>query len=218
MTDNHTYVAAFDLDKTLLSVNSSRLIVKESRKMGFMSRRDYRQAIYYSIVYKFDLKDANEIVISMMQWLKGLKESEIQEMAHKHAIPLLQKLVRPEMEKEIAYHRNNNARLLLLSSALPYFCQPMADFLGMQDVVCSSLIVKDDVFTGHAKRRLVFGPEKAVRMKEYCEEHNFSLDTAWYYGDAYTDRFILNAVGNPVVVKPEIKLAWMARRKGWKRV
>lgn len=199
-------------------MNSSRLVVKESRRMGFMSRREVRQAIYYSFVYKFDLKDPNKIVLSMMRWLKGLKESEIRDMAKEHAIPVLQEQVRPEMIAELQFHRDRNARLVLLSSALPYFCNPMAEFLGMDDVVCSRMEVRDDIFTGQSVGKLVYGVEKAVRMKAYCEQENFPLETAWYYGDAYTDRFVLHAVGNPVVVKPEIKLGWMARRNGWKRI
>lgn len=213
---NHSYLAAFDLDKTLLSVNSSRLLVRESRRHGYMSKKDFRQAIYYSIVYKFDLKDPQEIVLSMLQWIKGIKESEVRDLILNNAIPELLNLIRPEMLDEIAYHRDNNARIIILSSAMSYLCDPIAKHLEMDDVVCSALEVKDDLFTGNAVGKLVFGPEKEVRVKQYCEENDFPLETAWYYGDAFTDRFALQAVGNAVCVKPEIKLGWMAKRKGWK--
>jgi HAD superfamily hydrolase (TIGR01490 family) len=212
----HSYFAAFDLDKTILSVNSSRLVVNVSRKMGLMTKREYRQAIYYSFVYKFDLKDANEIVLSMMQWLKGLKEEDVELLATKHIVPEMKKMVRPEIIEALDYHRKNNARLVLLSSAMPYLCDPIADYLSMDDVVCSQLEKENGRFTGRAIGPLVFGPEKSVRMTDYCAAHNFPIDTAWYYGDAYTDRFVLERVGHPVCVKPEIKLWWMAKRRGWK--
>ena len=216
MKKNHSYIAAFDLDKTLLSVNSSRLVVTMSRKMGLMTRREYHQAIYYSFVYKFDLKDANEILLSMMQWIKGLKEKEVTYLAKQYIVPEMQKNIRQKMVGELEFHRRNNARLVLLSSALPYFCNPIAEYLGMDDVVCSMLEVKDGYFTGKPIRRLVFGDEKAARMKDYCTANNFSLTSAWYYGDAYSDRFILQSVGHPVCVKPEIKLGWLANKRGWK--
>lgn len=184
--------------------------------MGFMSRREFRQAIYYSLVYKFDLKDANEIVLSMMQWLRDLKEDDVNNMAREKIVPYLLEMVRPEILDEIAMHRANNAKVILLSSALPYLCNPVADHLGMDEVVCSHLEVKDGHFTGNAKSKLVFGREKAVRMQSYCESKGLPLDTAWYYGDAFTDRFVMLSVGNPVAVKPEIKLRWMASRRGWK--
>ena len=216
MTGNHSYIAAFDLDKTLLSVNSSRLVVKMSRSFGLMTKQEYYQAIYYSFIYKFDLKDPNEILLSMMQWVKGLKEKEVIHLAGKHIVPKMQKNIRQEMIKELEFHRRNNARLVLLSSALPYFCNPIAEYLRMDDVVCSLLEVIDGYFTGKPIRKLVFGEEKAVRMKEYCIASNFKLASSWYYGDAYSDRIILQSVWHPVCVKPEIKLGRLAKQKGWK--
>ncbi len=216
MKNKHSYIAAFDLDKTLLSVNSSRLVVKMSRSFGLMKRREYNQAIFYSLVYKFDLKNPNEILLSMMQWIKGLKEKEVIYLAGKHIVPEMQKNIRQEMVSALEFHRSNNARLVLLSSALPYFCNPIAEYLGMDDVVCSRLEVNNGYFTGNPINKLVFGEEKAARMKAYCHVNNFSLTSTWYYGDAYSDRFILQSVGHPVCVKPEIKLGWLAKKKGWK--
>jgi HAD superfamily hydrolase (TIGR01490 family) len=216
VSSNHSYIAAFDLDKTILSVNSSRLVVTRSRKLGLMTRRDYHRAIYYSLVYKFDLKDANEIVLSMMKWLKGLKEAEVVTLSERHIVPEMKKTIRPEIVEEIKYHRRNNARLVMLSSALPYLCNPIARHLGMDDVVCTNLEKDNDSFTGRSIGPLVFGPEKAVRMNKYCTENSCSMEDAWYYGDAYTDRFVLGNVGHPVCVQPEMKLRWLAKRKGWK--
>ena len=216
MTSNHSYIAAFDLDKTILSVNSSRLVVTMSRNLDIMTKRDYRKAIYYSVTYKFGLKDPNKIVYSMMQWLNGLKETDVAGIAEKTVIPEMKKMIRQEIVEELDFHRSNNARLVLLSSALPYLCNPIAQHLMMDDVVCSLLETENGSFTGRSIGPLVFGPEKAVRMKKYCTENNFSMERTWYYGDAYTDRFILESIGHPVCVKPEIKLWLLAKRKGWR--
>ena len=86
----------------------------------------------------------------------------------------------------------------------------------MDDVVSSELEISNGEFTGKAVGKLNFGTQKAVTMKQFCDEHGYSLDEAYYYGDAFTDRFVLDTVGNAVCVKPEIKLKRMARRKGWK--
>lgn len=215
MSEDHRYIAAFDLDKTILTINSSRTVVRKSRLAGFMSRGDIRRALYLSLVYQFDLKDPNDIVASMMQWIKGLKQSEISRMISDDVIPEILPLIRPEIRRELEMHREKKARLVLLSSAIPYLCRPVADHLGMDDVICSELEVSNDTFTGHSVGKLVFSREKASRMREYCRENNFLLEQSWYYGDAYTDRHILKIVGNPVAVKPEMKLRLMALRKGW---
>ncbi len=216
MSSKEKYIAAFDLDKTILSVNSSRLVVKAARENGYMDNRAFWQAIYFSILYKFDLKDPNKIVISMMQWLKGINEKKIRELISVNVVPGMLERIRPEIRNEVHEHRTKGARVILLSSALPYLCDPVAESLEMDDVVCSSLEVIEGKFTGKARRRLVFGREKAVRMKEYCQQNSFDLSPAWYYGDAFTDRFVMKIVGNPVAVKPEIRLGRLAKRHGWK--
>jgi len=210
------YLVAFDLDRTLLSVNSSHLVVKHSRRNGIMSNREFLQAIYFSIVYQFDLKNAHEILSSMMFWLNGVKESVAIELARDQVVPEMLRQLRPSAVAELERHRAQCAHLLLLSSALPYLCLPVAEHLGMDDVVCSSLEVIDGHFTGKPNGKLVYGKEKEKRLTAYCNSHGFSPSRTWYYGDAWTDRHILQRVGNPVCVSPEIKLGLLARRKGWK--
>jgi len=216
MNSHHKYLAAFDLDRTILPVNSSKLILTAARKNGLMSRWQLSQAIGYFIIYKFDLLEPTRIVNAMMGWLKGMKEEDVIRINNELIIPTLIKTIRPEMKAEIEYHKNHNAKVIILSSALPYLCNPISNHLGMDDVICSHLEVVNGRFTGKSIGSLVYKHEKQVQMAAYCEKHKFSLNTAWYYGDAFTDRFVLSAVGNPVCVKPEIKLRLRAKKRGWK--
>ncbi len=216
MGEKFKYVVAFDLDRTILRVNSSRMIVKESRKAGLMKTRDYWQAVRYSVIYKFDLKDANEIVADMTSWLKGLEEDKVRGLINSRLIPNLIPLIRPEIRAEIKEHREKGACLLLLSSAMSYVCEPIAEHLEMHDIISSHLETRDGIFTGRPTGKLVFGKEKAVRMKEYCQDNGYPLESAWYYGDAFTDSFVMKETGYAVCVKPEIKLRALAKRKGWK--
>jgi len=192
--DKYTYVAAFDLDKTIVSVNSSKLIVKAARRAGHMSKKDFLHAILFSIVYKFDLKDANKIVADMTKWLRGLKEIDIIKMLEDHVIQEVLNLIRPEMRKILAQHRKDGARLVLLSSAMPYICKPLANHLEMDDIVSSHLEVLDGIFTGSPLGKLNFGTQKAVTMKQFCEENEYSLEDAYYYGDAFSDHFAMEIV------------------------
>lgn len=211
----YQYLAAFDLDKTLLSINSSRLVVIEARKQKFMRRRDYIQAVYFSLMHKLELKDPGEIVIRMMKWIRGLNEQEFITLMNQHAIKRIISSMRPEMQDIIQQHRSKGGKVIMLSSAMPYICNPVAGAAGLDDVVCSRLEVRGDCFTGSTLGPLVFGPEKAVRMKTYCEEHGFNPGDAYYYGDAYSDRYVLELVGHPVCVDPERKLRTLAGKKGW---
>lgn len=151
----------------------------------------------------------------MTKWLKGLEEADIIRLLNEHVVKDVMELIRPEIVKRMERHRKENARLVLLSSAMPYICNPIAKHLEMDDVVSSELETENGVFTGKPLGRLNFGKQKAVTMKKFCEENDYSLAESYYYGDAFTDHFVLDAVGHAVCVQPEIKLRKMAKRKGW---
>ncbi len=213
---NKSYIAAFDLDRTILSVNSSKLVVQASRKSGLMPRKDFLHAILFSIIYKLRIGDPNKLVVAMAMWLKGLDEKEVQSLINEHIIPQLADLVRPVIKQELDYHREKGASLVLLSSALNYICEPVAAILNMHDVVSSRMEVRNGLFTGHPSGKLVFGREKLERMRRYCHDKGFKTEEAWYYGDAFTDRFILEKVGYAVCVDPENRLKRLAGRNHWK--
>lgn len=209
------YLAAFDLDRTILTLNSSKLVVAAAREHGYMSVKQLLQALIYSVAYKFDLAEPTKIVTAMMGWLEGESEEEVIQMTKSFIVPDLLNAIRPEVEKEIVQHKENEARVILLSSALPYLCEPVAKQLHMDDIICTHLEVKSGTFTGKPLGKLVYKQEKKEQIIAYCRKHNFQLKETWYYGDAFTDRFILKKVGHPVCVDPEIKLRLLAKKNGW---
>jgi HAD superfamily hydrolase (TIGR01490 family) len=117
---------------------------------------------------------------------------------------------------EIEFHKTNNAKIVILSSALTTVCQEMAKHLNIDDIICSELEVKNGCLTGRPLGHLCFGEEKAVRLHGYCAKNNSSPSDAWYYGDSISDLPVLKAVGNPVCVNPDKKLRKTALKRDWK--
>ena len=105
--------------------------------------------------------------------------------------------------------------MVLLSSASTPICQPVSRHLGLDEIICTHLETENGVLTGKTRGKLVYGVEKKVRMQEFCRERKFDPKDAWYYGDSYTDRYVMEAVGNPVAVSPDKKLLKLAKRKDW---
>jgi len=85
----------------------------------------------------------------------------------------------------------------------------------MDDVICSELEVSEGILTGRPAGRLCYGNEKALRLKEYCEKMNYPSLEAYYYADSISDLQALDAVGYPVCINPDKKLAGIARSRHW---
>lgn len=215
-TDRFSYIAFFDLDRTLIKAVSGTSLAREAWKSGLMKKSDLLQAIYLSIVYKLGIKDPLKIVTKMTGWVKGLSEETVEDLCSDVFFNILLPSLYQEAGTEIKMHKDKNAKVVILSSTLIPICRNISSFLGMDDFICSKLESVNGYLTGLPSGRLCFGEEKLVRLRKYCEINNSSPDSAWYYADANTDIPALSVVGTPVCINPENKLARLARKKGWK--
>jgi putative phosphoserine phosphatase/1-acylglycerol-3-phosphate O-acyltransferase len=210
------YIAFFDLDHTLISSNSGKLLILYAYKQGLMTRTDILKGFYLSLLYRLDLKDTTKIINRMVSWVKGVSESTMNELSAEIFENQILKTIRREVQDEIKFHKTNGARVVILSSSLFPVCQKVADHLGMDDVICSNLEVLDGIYTGRSVGPLCFGEEKVTRLIEYCKIHSINTDNSWYYGDSIADFPALSSIGNPVCINPDKKLKKAALKRSWK--
>lgn len=209
------YIAFYDLDHTILDGNSATHLVQEARSRKVMSEKQYRHAIWLSILYKLRIGEPIGMINRMLSWLHGLEEESIMQLSSEIFEQIIKDTIRSEILETIREHRANNAAVVLLSSATTPICEPASQYLKMDYVICSRLESLRGVLTGRTIGKLVYGPEKKVRMLEFCREKGFEPMESWYYGDSFTDRFVMEAVGHPVAVYPDKRLLKIARRRGW---
>ena len=164
------YVAFFDLDDTLLSVNSGRVLVREAYRIGLMSTKNLLVGLYLSVLYKLNLAHSTKVIEKMALWLKGLEEKKLEELSQSICDKYLFKQISEEMLSEIKIHRGKNAKIVLLSAALPYICGPISKYLQMDDLICSTLQVENGILSGLPDGPLVFGPEKKLQVEAYCKK------------------------------------------------
>ena len=209
------YIAFYDLDHTILSGNSATALVEESRKRGIMTPSQYRHAVWLSILYKLNLGDPVKMISRMLTWLKGLQEKDIKLLCEEIYHTSIKLTVRPEIRESFKMHRSAGAAVVLLSSATTPICEVVSEHLQMDAMICTRLQTENGAFTGRTEGKLVYGVEKEHRMQSFCEEQKSDAQKAWYYGDSYTDQYVMKAVGNPVAVSPDKKLKKIAYRHNW---
>ena len=59
------------------------------------------------------------------------------------------------------------------------------------------------------------GEARAQLLADYCDAEGFRLDECVAYADSSSDLPLFEAVGFPVAVNPETRLAAIARKRGW---
>src|SRR3546814_15196311 len=79
--------------------------------------------------------------------------------------------------------------------------------------VCSSDL--DGTYRGELTDVPPTGETRATALMDYAASHGFDLDDGVAYADSTSDLPMLEAVGFPVAVNPETRLAALARKRGW---
>jgi HAD superfamily hydrolase (TIGR01490 family) len=210
------YIAFFDLDRTIISAVSGRALALGAWKAGLMSPSGLFKALLLSLAWSLKVMDPVETIHRMTGWVKGIRESDFEDLCRKVFNEKLLPSVHRDVTDEIIMHRANGGRLVILSSSLKQICGLFVEHLGMDDALCSELGAEDGILTGRSAGMLCFGPEKLERMKKYCEINNNTPAMAWYYADSWSDVPVLEAVGYPVCINPDKKLLRKALTNNWK--
>ena len=210
-----TYIAFFDLDGTILSSNSGKILVRSAYQAGLMKKKEVVYGIYLSLLNRFNLKNPARIIEKMAKWVEGLPENLLVDFSNKIFDQYLRSSIYSEIQSEIEFHKKRQARIVILSSAVHSICLPVAHFLDMDDIISSKLEVVDGVYTGYPSGNFCFGDEKLYRLRDYCEIYQCLPVDAYYYGDSISDLPVLDGVGNPVCVNPDKKLKRVARINNW---
>jgi HAD superfamily hydrolase (TIGR01490 family) len=119
----------------------------------------------------------------------------------------------PEGFARVRAHRALGHRTLLITGALDFIIEPVRPLFD--DIVCASMGERNGLLTGHLTNLPPIGEARALVLADYAEEHGLSLEESVAYADSASDLAMLEAVGFPVAVNPESRLAAIARRRGW---
>ncbi|MGH8919635.1 MAG: HAD family hydrolase, partial [Actinomycetes bacterium] len=115
--------------------------------------------------------------------------------------------------RRVREHRERGHRTLLITGALDLVIDPIRPLFD--DVVCASLGEHRGRLDGELREAPPTGEARALIMADYAQAHELDLEQSVAYADSASDLPMLEAVGHPVAVNPETKLAAIARKRGW---
>jgi HAD superfamily hydrolase (TIGR01490 family) len=211
------HLAVFDLEHTLMASNvvdtyawlASRHL-PPGRRAKFVADL-VRQA---PALLALDRRDRGDFLVSFYRKFDGAPLAQLQadswELFHQQ---LLTKSF-PDGFARVRAHRALGHRTLLITGALDFVIDPVRPLFD--DIVCAHMdTTPSGRLTGHLTSIPPIGEARALVLADYAEEHSLSLEESVAYADSASDLAMLEAVGFPVAVNPESRLAAIARRRGW---
>jgi HAD superfamily hydrolase (TIGR01490 family) len=204
----------FDMDHTLINndcdVSWKQFAVAE----GLAPVDDLREADRFFKLYEAGQLPVDEFLLFQLNEFSGRTIEEMRDWSLRHFEQVVKKRIYADGVKAINSAKAQGV-VAVLSATNSVLCQPLADYLGIEHIEATELEVIDGVFTGKLSAEYRCGEGKVSAARDFCAVRGFDLSAAAYYGDSYSDHFILDAVGFPYAVNPNHKLRECAEQKGW---
>lgn len=208
--------AFFDMDNTVLSGSSGRLYLKYLRKNGYLPRSSWLRITGHVAMYVSGLTDFPHLMARLMTYVAGASEEQAWELSAGWFASMLQHYITEKAREMVAWHADRGHHVALVSASTPYAVAPVAASLGLGSAfLCTHLEVVDGHFTGRLQVPACYGKGKVVLTHRYAQAHDLDLCQSYFYSDSYRDLPLLEAVGHPIAVNPDRRLARIAAERGW---
>jgi HAD superfamily hydrolase (TIGR01490 family) len=203
------------MDRTLVRRETAGLYMRYTRDLGETTLREMAEVSLWVMQYTAGVINAGRVAERAFRKLAGVEEkSFIARCDHWFSHYVLSHV--SERGREVVRrHRDAGDLLAIVTGGTIYAARPLARELDIEHVVATELEVEDGRFTGKARYPLCYGKGKITFTESLARAHDFSLDEACFYSDSATDLPLLERVGRPIVVNPDMRLRAVARRRGW---
>jgi putative phosphoserine phosphatase / 1-acylglycerol-3-phosphate O-acyltransferase len=211
--DEDDVVVYFDLDHTLIAGYSVSALVWERIRGGSVPMRRLLSSASVFLNYGLGRADYHELLSTTVRDLGGESADALAELGERAFRRRIFRWIYAEATALISAHRRAGHHLVIVTSATRYQADPIARALGVDELCCTELEVRDGRITGTALP--CFGSGKLAAAEHLAHQRRADMERAYFYSDSSDDLPLLEAVGRPVVVNPKPAMARLARDRGW---
>ncbi len=217
MTSNPSNVAAFfDLDRTLIEVNSGAYYAFYEWRNGEITHRQFLKSILWMALYHFSLIDMEKAFDQAVRHYEGLPERELRQRTEDFFHQYVTSAIQPGALHALQSHRQQGHPLVLLTASSTYLSECVAQHWDLDAILANHFPTDDQGhLLGEFEDPFCYGEGKVHRARRWAEEANVDLSRSYFYSDSLSDLPMLEVVDNPRIVNPDPRLQRVAQRRGW---
>ncbi len=208
--------AFFDLDGTLVAGFTGVVMTQDRIRRGQMSVGEFIGMVQAGLNHQLGRSEFEDLIGKGARMLRGNSLVDVDELAERLFLQKIVGRIYPEMRELVRAHMARGHTVVLSSSALTVQVEPVARFLGIQNVLSNRFETDDDgLITGEVQRPIIWGPGKARAVQEFAGGNGVDLSKSYFYADGDEDVALMYLVGNPRPTNPAGKMAGVAAKRGW---
>ena len=212
-------LALFDLDQTLLPLDSDQSWGEFTLKLGWVDAHSFKQRNdgFYA--------DYNAGCLDIHAYVRFATEAIRQQgvaaasVAHQDFMrEVIQPAIRPQALALVEQHRAQGDTLVMVTATNEFVTAPIAQAFGIDTLIAVQLERdRNGELTGRIAGTPSFGPGKVVRLQQWLEQQGLTWEgvRSTFYSDSINDLPLLEKVNHPVATNPDARLRAVAQQRGW---
>lgn len=204
----------FDVDFTIVSCSTVRAFIFRGLREGLIgpSIGFYAPLLFLRYGVKAKPERADE---RAYPFLTGVARADLEALSRALFEEVLRRRIDVAVAGRIETILSSGGRAIIASSSFGTILEPLAQHLGISDIVASELEFLDGVATGRVSGEPAFGEGKRSRVLAYLRTIGAEPEECAFYSDSRRDLPLLREVGEAVAVNPDGRLRRIARESGW---
>jgi HAD superfamily hydrolase (TIGR01490 family) len=209
-------LALFDLDNTLLDGDSDYAWAQFLIEEGVLHAGEYNaKNDYFYDHYKNGTLDIHEFLDFQLGPIAGRPRAQLDAWHNE----FMQRKVRPMIlaKAPALIARHSDALTAIVTATNRFITRPIADELGVPELIATDIEEVDGVFTGKPRGTPSFREGKIQNVNEWLASRGRKLADyeSWFYSDSLNDLPLLERVTHPVAVDPDATLRAHAVNRNW---
>ena len=210
-------LAIFDLDHTLINGDSDYLWGEYMVEHGIVDEQAYRQRneVFY-LEYQRGTLDNDQYLKFALEPLTRHSIEALYAWRADYVETWIKPLIAPGTPALLQKHRELGHELMIISATNLFVSEPIAQLLGVTNVLATEPEIVDDHYTGRFLGVPTYQQGKVTALRKWLVDSHHDLDGSYFYSDSLNDLALLEQVDNPIAVNPDEQLQAIARERDWK--
>jgi HAD superfamily hydrolase (TIGR01490 family) len=211
--------AFFDVDNTLMRGASIYYFAKGLAARKMFGARDMVKMLLGQVMFRLrGAENADHIDAAKqaaLAFVAGHKVDDITALGEEIYDDTMANRVWEGSRELTQAHLDAGQRVWLVTATPVELAEILARRLGLTGALGTIAETADGVYTGRLVGGLLHGQAKAAAVQALAQRENLDLSQCSAYSDSANDLPMLELVGYPNAVNPDVALAAVAKDRGW---
>lgn len=213
-------IALFDLDSTLLPIDSDHSWGSFTQQLGWVNEQDFqlKNDTFYQ-EYKQQTLDVDAYVEFTTRAIREKGMAQALAARDQFMREIIRPHIQPQAIRLVRQHLDAGDECVMVTATNRFVVEPIAQAFGFPHLIATDLeVAGNGEFTGRILGTPSFREGKITRVQSWLEEKGLSwenVEKSYFYSDSMNDLPLLEKVSHPIATNPDEQLEAIARLREW---